>query len=118
MQFVSNVYKPIPTPIKLEVKIDLIDSRPLVTLLLTVQTNIIPAGVRGVNLKMMGNVIVEILVMMDDVVATIDENKITRGDIVLRRHETIVASRRRKRLLLKRLLVTLPATKRVIHLRC
>ena len=51
-----------------------------------------------------------------DVVVVINVDKTTRADIVLRRHETIVASRKRIRLILKRLLVTLPATKRVIHL--
>ena len=51
-----------------------------------------------------------------DVVVVIDVDKITRVDIFLRRHETIVASRKRIRLILKRLLVTLPTTKRVIHL--
>ena len=53
---------------------------------------------------------------VDVVVVVIDVDKTTRSDIFLRRHETIVASRKRIRLILKRLLVTLPTTKRVIHL--
>ena len=51
-----------------------------------------------------------------DVMVVIDLDKTTRADIILIRHERIVASRKLIRLLSKRLLVTPPATKRVIHL--
>ena len=51
-----------------------------------------------------------------DVVVVIDVDKLAKTNIVLRSLETIVVSRRHSKLRSKRLLMTLPATKRVIHL--
>ena len=86
-------------------------------MLLLVRTRSVnPERVGDVNPEMIGTVIVEVVAMMDGMVAAIDVIKTTRAGIVLKRHETIVASRKRIRLPSKRLLVTLPAAKRVTHL--